>query len=155
MSVSSEQQTNVSKREIVSTRLIDASRDLVFKAWTDPHHLVQWWGPKGFTNTFHEFEPTPGGRWRFVMHGPDGRDYQNESVFAEVVRPERVVFDHISGPTFRLTATFNDEDGKTRVTFRQQFETAAECAKVKLFAAPANEENLDKLEAELRRMKGQ
>jgi uncharacterized protein YndB with AHSA1/START domain len=98
MSVSSEQPTNVSEREIVSTRLIDASRDLVFKAWTDPHHLVQWWGPKGFTNTFHEFEPRPGGRWRFVMHGPDGRDYQNESVFAEVVRPERIVFDHISGP---------------------------------------------------------
>jgi len=147
--------TNILDREIVSTRLIDSSRELVFKAWTDPSHLVHWWGPKGFTSTFYEFDPTPGGRWRFVLHGPDGRDYKNESVFLEVVQPERIVFDHISGPKFRLTATFNDEAHKTRVTFRQLFETVAECAKVKLFAVPANEENFDRLEFELQRMKEQ
>ena len=61
-------------REIVSIRVFDFPRELVFNAWTDPEHLVHWWGPKGFTNTFHEFDLRPGGIWRFVMHGPDGRD---------------------------------------------------------------------------------
>jgi uncharacterized protein YndB with AHSA1/START domain len=64
-------------REIVTTRAIAAPPELVFKAWCDPAHLVHWWGPKGFTNTFHEFDPRPGGAWRFVMHGPDGASDPN------------------------------------------------------------------------------
>ena len=67
----------LSEREIVTTRVIDAPRERVFKAWTDPEHLAQWWGPKGFTNTFQEFDMRPGGAWRFVMPGPDGVDYKN------------------------------------------------------------------------------
>ena len=70
----------LSDREIVTTRVFNAARELVFKAWTDPDHLVHWWGPKGFTNTFQEFDLRPGGIWRFVMHGPDGVDYKNKSV---------------------------------------------------------------------------
>ena len=62
--------SNTADREIVTTRVMDAPRELVFKAWTDPDHLVHWWGPTGFTNTFHEFDLKPGGVWRFVMHGP-------------------------------------------------------------------------------------
>lgn len=64
--------------QIVSTRVFDFPRDLVFGAWTDPAHLAHWWGPKGFTNSFHEFDLRPGGNWRFVMHGPDGVDYRNQ-----------------------------------------------------------------------------
>ena len=86
------------------------------------------------------------------MHGPDGRDYKNESIFVEIVRPERIILDHISGPTFRVTATFEEIESKTRVNFRQQFDTVAECEKVKIFAVKANEENFDRLEAELQRM---
>ncbi len=85
-------------REIVSTRILDAPRERVFKAFADPDHLMHWWGPKGFSNTFHEFDFRPGGTWRFVMHGPDGIDYQNKSVFVEIVMPERIVFAHVSGP---------------------------------------------------------
>jgi uncharacterized protein YndB with AHSA1/START domain len=62
---------------IIATRVFDAPRELVFALWTDPEHLAQWWGPNGFTTTTHTFDMRPGGAWRFVMHGPDGRDYQN------------------------------------------------------------------------------
>ena len=63
-------------REIVSTRVLDAPRELVFRAFSDPDLLARWWGPEGFTNTFHEFDLRPDGAWRFVMHGPDGTDYR-------------------------------------------------------------------------------
>ena len=102
-----ERLADASDREIVATRVFDAPRELVFRAWTDPDHLVHWWGPKGFTNTFHEFDMRPGGVWRFVMHGPDGTNYKTESVFVEIVKPERIVFDHVSAPQFRMTATFD------------------------------------------------
>ena len=81
--------------EIVSTRVFDAPREVVFRAFTDPALLARWWGPKGFTNTFHEFDPRPGGAWRFVMHGPDGTDYPMTKDFVEVVPPERIVLQHI------------------------------------------------------------
>ena len=142
----------LSDREIVTTRAIDVPRELVFKAWTDPEHLAQWWGPKGFTNTFQEFDMRPGGVWRFVMHGPDGVDYKNKSVFVEIVKPERIVFQHVSGPQFQVTATFAEQAGKTKLTFQMLFETAAECAKVKGFAVEANEQNFDRLEAQLAKM---
>ena len=141
-----------SDREIISTRVLAWPRERVFRAWTDPQHLARWWGPKGFTNTFQEFDPRPGGRWQFVMHGPNGADYPNQSVFVEIVTPERIVFDHLSGPAFQVTATFAEEADKTRLTFRMRFDTAAECDKVKGFAVGANEENFDRLEAELARM---
>jgi uncharacterized protein YndB with AHSA1/START domain len=144
--------TNTTDREIVTTRVLNAPRELVFKAWTDPDQLVQWWGPKGFTNTFHEFDLRPGGIWRFVMHGPDGVDYQNKSVFVEVVNPERIVFDHVSGPRFQVVATFAEQAGKTTLTFRMRFESAAECDKVKAFAVEGNEQNFDRLEARLAKM---
>jgi uncharacterized protein YndB with AHSA1/START domain len=142
-----------SDRAIVTTRVLDAPRELVFKAWTDPDSLVRWWGPKGFTSTFEEFDPRPGGIWRFVMHGPEGGDYKNKSVFTEVVPHQRIVFQHVSGPRFQVTATFAEQGGKTRLTFQMLFETAAECDKVKVYAVEANEQNLDRLEAQLFRMR--
>lgn len=140
-----------SKREIVTTRIVDAPRDRVFKAWSDPGQLALWWKPTGFTNTFHEFDLRPGGAWRFVMRAPDDIDYQNESVFVEIVKPERIVFDHITGPRFTLAASFEDLGRKTRVTFRQVFQSAALRDKVVAFAVEANEQNLDRLEAQLAR----
>lgn len=132
-------------REIITTRVIDVPRDLVFKAWTDPEQLAKWWGPKGFTNTFHSFDQTPGGYWRFVMHGPDGTDYHNHIIFVEIVKPERIVFDHVSAPKFRVIATFSDEAEKTKLTFRMIFESAKVCEQLKPVCGPANEENFDRL----------
>ncbi len=95
--------TETTDREIVATRLLDAPRELVWEVWTDPKHLAQWWGSNGFANTIHEIEVKPGGVWRFIMHGPDGTDYKNEIVYVEVVKPERLVYDHVSGPRFHVT----------------------------------------------------
>ncbi|HEX6985534.1 MAG TPA: SRPBCC family protein [Planctomycetaceae bacterium] len=137
-------------REIVSTRVFAAPRRRVFEAFSDPAQLARWWGPKGFTNTFHEFDLRPGGAWRFTMHGPDGIDYRNEKHFLEVASPERVVFRHqvpIHG--FQMTMTFAERDGGTRLTWRMLFDSAEECAKVRAFVVDANEQNLDRLERHL------
>lgn len=112
--------------EIVTRRQLDAPRELVFDAWTDPVHVAKWWGPTGFTNTIYEMDVRPGGVWRFVMHGPDGTDYQNRNVYVEIVRPERIIFDHVSGPIFRMFATFEEEDGGTLLTMRMVFKSAEE-----------------------------
>ena len=72
---------DTSDREIAATRIFDAPRDLVWRAWTDPQQIVQWWGPNGFKTTTYQMEVKPGGVWRFVMHGPDGTDYQNQVTF--------------------------------------------------------------------------
>jgi uncharacterized protein YndB with AHSA1/START domain len=136
-------------REFVTSRVIDAPRDRVFRAFSDPTHLARWWGPKGFSNTFHEFDLRPGGKWRFVMHGPDGKDYPNESVFAEVVEPERVAIEHMSGHHFTLTITFTEHGDKTKVGWRQVFDTARERERIAKIVIEANEENLDRLTAEV------
>jgi uncharacterized protein YndB with AHSA1/START domain len=141
-----------SDREIVTTRVIDAPRERVFTAFGDPQHLVHWRGPKGFTNTFHEFDLRPGGVWRYVMHGPEGANDPNESVFVEVVKPERIVLQHVSGPRFQLTITLTEHAGRTTLTWRMRFDSAGECDKVKRFAVGANEQNLDRLEARLATM---
>jgi uncharacterized protein YndB with AHSA1/START domain len=122
-------------RSIIGTRVFDAPRELVWTAWTDPKHLAQWWGPNGFSTTTSAFDMRPGGVWRFVMHGPDGRDYQNRITFDEIVRPERIVYRHSGGEDvepvqFTQTVTFEDVGGKTRLTWRGVFPSAAERERV-------------------------
>jgi uncharacterized protein YndB with AHSA1/START domain len=122
-------------KTIVGSRLIDAPRELVWLAWTDPRHLAQWWGPDGFTTTTSAFDFRPGGVWRFVMHGPDGRDYENRVTFDAIVKPERLDYHHGGGDDvepvqFRTTVTFEDAAGKTRVTLRGVFPSAEERARV-------------------------
>ena len=138
-------------RDIVSTRALDASRERVFEAFADPARLARWWGPIGFTNTIQEFDLRPGGAWRFLMHGPNGGTYPNESVFLEVARPERIVFRHVSAHPFEMTITLAEEGARTRVTWRMRHPTAEECAKARPFVVPANEQNFDRLAAELAR----
>lgn len=121
---------DAASRSIVTTRIIAAPRDLVFEAWTSPMHLAKWWGPDGFTTTT-AFEMREGGVWRFVMHGPDGRDYENHITFDEIARPERIAYRHGGGGDtahirFSTTVTFEDMGGKTRITMSALFPTAAE-----------------------------
>jgi len=118
-------------RAIVGTRVFDAPREIVFEAWTDPKHLAQWWGPNGFTTTTSAFDMRPGGIWRFVMHGPDGRDYENRITFDEIVPAERIAYHHGGGDDiepvqFRTTVTFEDLGGKTRLPMRGVFPSAQE-----------------------------
>ncbi|MGF7036381.1 uncharacterized protein YndB with AHSA1/START domain [Paenibacillus mucilaginosus] len=142
--------THVGEREIVITRVLDAPRALVFDAWTKEEHLSKWWGPRGFTMTFEKFEMKPGGTWRFIMHGPDGVDYPNTNIFVEVVRPKRIVIQHAVFPHFLATANFEDQDGRTTLTYRTVFdETDAVFDKVKTYAVPGAEQTLDRLEEHL------
>jgi uncharacterized protein YndB with AHSA1/START domain len=118
-------------REIVISREFDAPREMVWDAFTDPKQVVQWWGPNGFSTTIHEMDVRPGGRWRHTMHGPDGTNYPNASVFKEVVKPERIVYSHGGGKedgpgvSFEATWTFEAVGEKTRLTGRSVFATAA------------------------------
>ena len=123
----------------------------LFKAWSDPERLKNWWGPNGFTNTFHEYDLRPGGSWRFIMHGPDGKDYPNESVFVDVVEPERIVFDHLNGHIFRMTFTLTDLGGRTDLEMRMRFPTQEACDAIRPFVTEKNAEVLDRLEAEMTR----
>ncbi len=135
-------------REFVHSRLIDAPRERVFRAFSDPAHLARWWGPNGFRSTFQEFDFRPGGAWRFVMHGPDGTNYPNECVFVKLSEPELIVFEHISDHHFQMTITFAAQGRKTLVGWRQVFDSAAERERVARFVTEANEQNLDRLAAE-------
>ena len=137
-------------RTVFSTRLIDAPRERVFAAYVEPDKIERWWGPKGFTNDFQVFEPKTGGEWRFVMIGPDGKEYKNHSVIVELVPNEKFVYHHQSGPVYVGTVTFADEAGKTRLNFRMDFEPADFIAKMRDFILNANEENFDRLGAVLK-----
>lgn len=136
--------------EIVSVRVFNTPAEVIFEAWTDPTLLSRWWGPAGFTNTFYEFDPQSGGKWRFTMHGPDKGNYQNECVFLKIERPKFIAWDRISKPLFRVVVTFDETtDGNTKLIFRMQFTTKEECDKIRPFAVEKNEENFDKLEVVL------
>ena len=132
------------QREIVTTRVLDAPRALVFESWTDPEQLKVWWGPHGFTNTFHHFDLKPGGAWRYTMHGPDGTNYENEMEFVEIAEA-RIVIDHMTSPRFRLTVLLEELGERTKITFRQLFETAALREQIKGRAMQGNEDNLERL----------
>ena len=137
-------------REILTTRVVPASRERLFAAFSDPDQLAQWWGPKDFTCTIHEFDLRPGGKWRLVLQGPDGTDYQNEKEFIEVFRPERVVFRHLDRTHgFVMTIAFTEQAGGTGITWRLLFDSAAECARIRDIVTEANEQNLDRLENHL------
>ena len=141
----------MNSREHHSTRLLPFSRQQVFQAHADPARLTQWWGPNGFSSTFHQFEFHNGGRWHFTFHGPDGRNNDNEWMFREIVANERIDFDHLSAPRFRLLITLHDEAGQTRLNWRATFETAEILAGIRHIIAPANEQNFDRLETLLAR----
>jgi uncharacterized protein YndB with AHSA1/START domain len=118
-------------RALIATRIFDAPRTLVFEAWTDPKHLAQWWGPYGFTTTTDSFDMRPGGVWRFVMHGPAGRDYQNCIAFEEIRKPELIRYRHggdddVHPGGFEVTVTFEELGRTTRLTMEMWFPSAAE-----------------------------
>jgi uncharacterized protein YndB with AHSA1/START domain len=139
----------MSDRRLVTQRVLPHPREAVYAALTDPAALARWWGPTGFTNTFEQCDPRPGGLWRFVMHGPDGHDYLNECRFAELAPPSRFVVDHVSAPHFVLTLTLEEDETGTRLDWCQEFDSADICAQIAGFAVDANEQNLDRLAAVL------
>ncbi len=118
-------------REISAVRLFDAPRDLVYRVWTEQQHVEKWWGPTGFTTTTSEIDVRPGGVWRFVMHGPDGRDFKNKVVFKEVIPPERLTYlhsgeDDTADIVFDVTVAFAAKGNKTEISMRMVFATQEE-----------------------------
>lgn len=145
--------TTTPDSEIVSSRTVNASRDLAYKAWEDPNHLKNWWGPKGFTNTFNEFNFSVGGKWSFIMHGPDKGNYPNECEFIKIEKPSLIAWKRHSKPLFQIVATFEEiSKNKTKIVFKMLFNSPEECNKLRPFVVDKNEENFDRLENELLKM---
>jgi uncharacterized protein YndB with AHSA1/START domain len=122
------QTTETTDREINTIRLLDAPRELVWKVWTDPKHIANWFGPDGFSTTTETMDVRPGGTWRFTMHSPDGTAYANLITFEEVVRPERLAYlqgDDTEPDQFHTTVTLEKQGDKTLFTMRALFKTAA------------------------------
>ena len=114
-------------REISTTRVFDAPRELVWEVWTRPEHIEKWWGPDGFTNTTKEYDLRPGGLWLHVMHGPNDKDYRNDILFTEVIAPELLEYEHGPSPIFRVTVRFDIEAvNRTKLSMKMLFPTAEE-----------------------------
>jgi uncharacterized protein YndB with AHSA1/START domain len=119
----------------------------VYAAFGNPDALAVWWGPRGFSNTFQQFDFRPGGVWRFVMHAPDGSEFEHECVLLDITAPERLVFRHLRAiHEYQETLTFAEESGGTQLEWSMVFESADECRRVRPFVVPANEQNLDRLQ---------
>jgi uncharacterized protein YndB with AHSA1/START domain len=164
-------QPEAADREFVITRTIDAPRALVFRAWTDPKQMARWWGPRVFTNPVCELDARPGGTFLIVMRGPDGVEYPYRGAYLEVVEPERIVYtdntsehpeawhemvnkhlrDGGEGKTslqLHWTVTFEELDGKTKLTIRALFPTAAtRDAFLKIGMSEGWAESLERLDA--------
>jgi uncharacterized protein YndB with AHSA1/START domain len=123
----------------------------VFAAMSDPARIAGWWGPAGFTNTIHEYEFSPGGSWLLTMHGPDGKDYPNESRFTRIVPNQLVEIEHLNGHHFILTLELQPQEHGTDVLWRQTFDTVEHYRKLAAFVAEANEQNLERLAADVLR----
>lgn len=129
-------QTGTPDRELRISKLLNAPRELVFEVWTNPAHITHWWGPDGFTNSISKMDVKNNGEWNFIMHGPDGRNYDNKIVFTEIIKPELIRYKHVSFPYFNVTVTFMQQDNKTLLSMHMLFETKEELQKtIEVFKA--------------------
>lgn len=135
-----------SDQEIFSSRVLNVPIETLYNAFVNPDQLKIWWGPEGFTNTIHEFDLNPGGKWILTMHGPDIGNYENSSVF-DVVKPlELISWKRISQPLFDMEVGFTIiSDNQSQISFRMIFDSIEACNKIRSFVEPKNEENFDRL----------
>jgi len=132
---------------IINARVINQQTEKIWMAWSNPDLLKQWWGPKNFTNQFHEFNFVPNGEWKFTMTGPDNSTFENYNRFTEIIPQRKIQFQHIqNNHTFTGTFEFESIAQKTLLSFKIEFINSEEFKKVADFIDQANEENLDKLE---------
>ena len=141
-------------RSDIRSKIMPASPADVFAAMSDPARIARWWGPIGFTNTVHQFEFCLGGRWLLTMHGPDGKDYPNESRFTRIEVDRLLEIEHLSGHHFLLAIELQPKAGRTEVKWRQTFDTVEHYQRIAEVVASANEQNLERLAAEVQRGKG-
>lgn len=127
--------SRINDRELILTRVLSTSPQRAFEAWTDLSQISRWWGPIGFTTTTHSRDLRPGGRWRFTMHGPDGRDYENMVEFLEVAPPSLLSYRHrdegeVEPVKFYVTVTFAPLGDKTLLTIRSVFESPEDLSRI-------------------------
>jgi len=134
----------VEKNVMRTSRVLPFSPAAIYAAFSSPELLAQWWGPEGFTNTFDVFEFKAGGQWKFVMHGPDGKSYPNESVFTALEQDVKIVIDHVCEPVFTLTIMLTPVENGTLVSWEQVFADEATAQAVRHIVETANEQNLDR-----------
>lgn len=134
-----------------TSRRFAAPPEAVFAAFQAPQRLATWWGPDGFSNTFVTFEFEAGGAWRFTMHGPTGTNYPNECRFVAIEADRRIVVEHVSAPHFILAIGLEGDATGTTVTWAQTFDTPEMAASIEHIVVPANEQNLDRWQAEVAR----
>ncbi len=132
-------------RVMSTQRWLPFTAEAIYAAFAAPEVLARWWGPEGFTNTFDTFEFKPGGNWLFTMYGPDGKSYQNSSVFEALEPNARIVIRHNCAPFFTLTITLDAEQDGTLLRWHQAFDDASTAQAVKAIVDTANEQNLDRL----------
>ena len=137
-----------------TSREIPATAEQIFAAFSDPERLARWWGPAGFTNTFSLCEFKNGGRWSYIMHGPQGKHHRNESVFAEIEPPRKIVIQHVSEPKYHLTIVLVSSAVGAVVSWSQVFENSEVARRIEHIVVPANEQNLDRLSVEVLRKPG-
>lgn len=113
---------NTSNRELSISRVLNAPIELVWEVWTKPEHIQHWWGPNGFTNTIQIMDFKVNGEWKFTMHGPDGKNYPNRSVFKEIIPFQKIVFEHFN-PHFITTVLFEPNGDKTQMTWTALFDS--------------------------------
>ncbi|HKR07015.1 MAG TPA: SRPBCC domain-containing protein [Bacteroidia bacterium] len=138
---------NITNRELRITKMLNAPVELVWEVWTKPEHIANWWGPNGFTSTIHTMDVAEGGEWRLTMHGPDGKNYPNRSVFVEIVQRKKIVFRHFN-PNYIATIVFVPKEKETLMEWTGLFETAELFETVvKVFKADEGlNQNVEKLE---------
>ena len=141
----------VDQRSDSRSLFVAATPAQVFAAMCDSARIARWWGPDGFTNTIHQFDFRPGGTWRLTMHGPDGKDYPNESRFTRIGTDRLLEIEHLSGHHFVLTIGLHPVSGGTQIQWRQTFDTIEHYQGIAQFLAGANEQNLQRLSAEVLR----
>lgn len=141
----------VEQRSDSRSKFVAATPAQVFAAMNDPARVARWWGPDGFENSIHQFDFHPGGTWLLTMHGPDGKDYPNESRFTRIVPGELFEIEHLSGHHFILAIELKPVEQGTRIDWRQTFDTVAHYEQLSGFVAAANEQNLQRLAAEVLR----
>ena len=131
-----------------TSRNIPILPDKIFAAFTDSERFAKWWGPSGFSNTFSRFQFEIGGKWSFVMHGPDGENYPNEAEFIDIVPNKKVVIRH-NQPDFTLTILITNSEKGSLVHWIQEFDNDEVANKLAPIVEPSNEQNLDRLVEEV------
>ena len=134
-------------RSIGVTKMLTAPIDLVWDVWTNPKHIANWWGPNGFTNTIHKMDFQEGGEWKLTMHGSDGKNYPNKSVFVEIVQNKKIAFQHFN-PNYIASIIFESKERETLMDWTVLFETTELFETVvKVFKADEGlNQNVEKLE---------